>query len=71
MLKRGFFLLCVFCGLFFFGCETVSVFKSGDLNMDDVNRMLKLEHGLSSTGEEIGVLGLLRKADVWMETNLW
>ena len=56
---------------FILGCETISAFKSGDLVMDDVDRMLKLERGTGIEEKPVGPLGFLRKSDVWVHTNLW
>ncbi len=58
------------------GCETASSFSSGDINMQDVARMVKSGGGAPKRKEsraqgENSFAEHMQKTDNWLQKNLW
>jgi len=74
-LKVSWYLLFLSVFLFFAsGCETISSFKSGDVTVQDVARMVKYGGGAPKEKESRGAnyfADEMQEADNWLQKNLW
>ncbi len=76
-MKVSYYLLFLSVFLFFAsGCETISSFNSGDVNMQDLARMVKYGGGTpkgkpSRGPRENSFADEMHNADSWLRKNLW
>ena len=64
--------LVLSCLLFFsFGCETISAFKEGQVNMQDVVQMTKTMPAEKPLPEKQPGESWMHKADMWTREILW